>query len=132
MHISTPYLLIDEAIAKRNVERLASYARERGIGVRPHTKTHKSVHFAAMQLAAGAVGLTVAKPGEAEVMARAGDDLLLAYPVVDSEGCRRMAELAREVTLRVALDNLLPAQCLSAAASAAGSEIGILIDIDAG
>jgi len=132
MQPSTPYLRIDLKKAKRNITGLAEYGREHGIGLRPHTKTHKSLLFAGLQLQAGAVGLTVAKPGEAEVMAAMGSDLLVAYPVVDPNGCRRIAELARDSTLRVAVDTVAAARGLGAAAVTAGSTLGVLIDLDVG
>ena len=69
--IPTPALVLDAATVRANVARVAGYAREHGIAVRPHTKTHKSVAIAGLQLAAGAVGLTVAKVGEAEALAAA-------------------------------------------------------------
>ena len=130
---ATPALVIDHEIVERNVTRLADYGRDHGIGIRPHTKTHKSLRMAALQVAAGAVGLTVAKVGEADVMAEAHNDLLVAYPVVDPHRCRRLAELARrEVTVRVAVDSREAVDALNAAAKEAGSTIGILADIDVG
>jgi D-serine deaminase-like pyridoxal phosphate-dependent protein len=41
--LPTPAILIDGPTVRRNVERMAAYAREHGLGLRPHTKTHKSV-----------------------------------------------------------------------------------------
>ena len=63
--LPTPCLVLDGAMVRQNVQRLAAYAASHGISVRPHTKTHKSVELARLQLAAGAGGLTVAKVGEA-------------------------------------------------------------------
>ena len=48
---------------------MAAYAREQDLKLRPHTKTHKSVMVGRMQMELGATGLTVAKVGEARVMA---------------------------------------------------------------
>ena len=70
--IDTPALLIDLDIVERNVAEMAAVARDAGVALRPHTKTHKSPEIAGMQVGAGATGLTVAKLGEAEVMADAG------------------------------------------------------------
>ena len=64
----TPAVGLDGERAEQNIRRLADYAAQHGMGVRPHTKTHKSVEIARRQLAAGAVGLTVAKVGEAEAL----------------------------------------------------------------
>src|SRR6266513_5133608 len=86
MHVSeidTPALLVDLDIFERNLQRVASYARESGLRLRPHTKTHKSVRVGKRQLETGAVGLTVAKVSEAEIMLGAEPaDLLVAYPII--------------------------------------------------
>src|SRR5688572_17076771 len=92
---ATPALVIDEATAVRNAARLADYAASHGLGVRPHTKTHKSLAMARVQMKHGAVGLTVAKAGEAEIMAEAADDILVAYPAIDPQRIGRLVELAR-------------------------------------
>ena len=62
---------------------MAKLARDRGIALRPHAKTHKSrVRSPDRQMAAGAVGQCCAKLGEAEVLADAGiRGLLLTSPV---------------------------------------------------
>ena len=130
---ATPALIVDAAKVARNVERLAAYAMSHGIGVRPHTKTHKSLGMARRQIQAGAVGLTTAKVGEAEVMAEASSDLLIAYPTVDEYRCRRLAKLARGgVTVRVAADSTEGVEALAGAARAAGTRIGVLVDLDVG
>ena len=129
---ATPCLVIDAAVVRRNLKRYADYVGQHGLGLRPHTKTHKSVRLARMQLEAGAVGLTVAKAGEAQVMAEAGDDLLMAYPAVDRPRCQALAELAKTITIRVAIDSQAAAAALADAATGAGSTIGILVDIDVG
>lgn len=131
-NIPTPALLIDEATARRNIQRLATYAKGRNIGVRPHTKTHKSLLMAHAQLDAGAIGLTVAKVGEAEIMAEAHHDLLLAYPALDPARTGRLAALALRRIVRVAVDSAFAADALAAAARSAGSTLGILVDLDIG
>ncbi len=55
--------LIAAEVVERNIARMAHYCRERGIALRPHTKTH-SRSGSPIQLEAGAVGLTVAKPAK--------------------------------------------------------------------
>ena len=85
-----------------------------------------------MQLEFGAVGLTVAKAGEANVMSAAGSDILMAYPPVHPARCAVLAELAKEKTVRVGIDSIAAAESLSAAASSAGATIGILLDLDVG
>jgi len=130
--LPTPALVIDETVLRRNIRRLADYARSHKLNVRPHTKTHKSLKIARMQLDAGAIGLTVAKAGEALVMAQTESEILLAYPTVDRARCETVAGLAKRANVRVALDSLEAAAALSAAASAAKSTVGILVDLDVG
>src|SRR6185437_4102243 len=103
--LPTPVLLIDAVAVRRNLAKMAAYTAEHGLKLRPHTKTHKSTLLARMQLKQGANGLTVAKPGEAKVMAEAGDDILMAYPAVDPARCAELAQLARTKTIRVGIDS---------------------------
>lgn len=130
--IATPFILIDAPTVHRNLQKMAAYAASHGLKLRPHAKTHKSKKIARLQLQAGAAGLTVAKPGEAAVMADVCDDLLMAYPAIDPRRCADLAALAKEKTLRVGIDSTFAADRLSAAAIAAGSTIGILVDLDVG
>jgi D-serine deaminase-like pyridoxal phosphate-dependent protein len=136
MHISeldTPCVLIDEAILDRNIARAQEHCAWHGIAMRPHIKTHKTPEIAHKQMAAGAVGVTCAKIGEAEVMAYAGvPDILVAYPVVGEAKLRRLAALAGRVRLSVAFDSVEVAQGLSRAAREAGVEIGALPETDTG
>src|SRR5450755_2717737 len=88
--LETPALLIDLDILERNLAKVGGYAKSHGLRLRPHTKTHKVPAIGKLQLASGAVGLTVAKVGEAEVMIGSGTpDLLVAYPVkIGRASCR--------------------------------------------
>jgi D-serine deaminase-like pyridoxal phosphate-dependent protein len=130
--LPTPCLVVDGATVRANIARLAAYCREHRLNLRPHTKTHKSRFIAGLQTNAGARGLTVAKVGEAEVMAEVSDDVLIAYPLVDRPRVGRAAKLASARTLRVGIDSLEAAQALSDAAAGQGSEIGILVDVEMG
>jgi D-serine deaminase-like pyridoxal phosphate-dependent protein len=131
--LSTPALTVDLDALERNLGRVADLCRRQGVGLRPHTKTHKSVEVSRLQLARGAVGLTVAKVGEAEVMANAGfDDILVAFPIMGAEKLRRLATIARARRLLVSLDSESAAQELSRAAAAQNVTIGVLVEFDAG
>ena len=134
--VATPALVVDTARMRRNIEQLAAYAAARGIAVRPHTKTHKSVEIARQQLAAGARGLTVAKVGEAESLlpafAGATPDVFVAYPVVDPARTERLATLARKAHMRVALDTASAIEAVARATHAAGVTVGVLVDLDVG
>jgi D-serine deaminase-like pyridoxal phosphate-dependent protein len=130
--LPTPCIVIDAVIVRRNIERMAAYTRSKGLRLRPHTKTHKSTRLATLQIEAGAAGLTVAKAGEAKVMARATDDVLMAYPPVHPGRCQELAQLARTKTVRVGIDSGVAAHSLAEAARSAGSTIGVLVDLDVG
>jgi len=129
---ATPYIRIDEATLLANLRRMADYTARHGLGLRPHAKTHKSLHLAGLQLELGAVGLTVAKVSEAETLSAVCDDLLLAYPVVDGARAQVAATLSKRSNLMVAIDSEHAALVLSQAGQAAGSQIGILVDLDVG
>ena len=82
--LPTPALVIDEITIERNLARMADYCRAHKLNLRPHAKTHKSIEMARRQVAHGAIGLTVAKAGEAEVLSGATRDILVAYPALDA------------------------------------------------
>src|SRR5687768_6836184 len=130
--LPTPCLQIDLKVAKRNIQRLANYAAEHKLSVRPHTETHKSLLLSRLQMDAGAGGLTVAKVGEGEVMAGASRDLLLGYPTLDAPRTERVAKLAHDHAVHVAVDSKEAVDALAAAGTNAGSTIGILVDLDVG
>jgi len=131
--LDTPALLVDMDRLAGNISRAADYAAERGFRLRPHTKTHKTPEVGRMQLDAGAVGLTVAKVGEAEVMLDSGaQDLLLAYPVWGAKKLERLVEVAKRVRVSVSLDSVEVAQALSDAARQAGLTFGVLVEENVG
>ena len=136
MHVSeidTPALVVDLDTLERNLARAASYAREHGLRLRPHTKTHKSIWLARRQLESGAAGLTVAKVSEAEVMLGAEPaDLLVAYPIIGRAKLERLMEVARRTRVTVALDSIAAARQLSGAARAARVQAGVLAEVDVG
>ena len=136
MHVSeidTPALVVDLDIMERNLAHVADYAREHGLRLRPHTKTHKSVRLAKRQLASGASGLTVAKVSEAEIMLGAQpDDLLVAYPIIGHTKLARLTQVARQTRVTVALDSAFAARQLSDAARDGRVEIGVLAEVDVG
>ncbi len=131
---NTPVLVIDLDALDRNVAKMAVFAKERGIALRPHAKTHKSADIAKKQIAAGAAGVCCAKLGEAEAMADGGvEAILITSPVVSAPAIERLIKLnARIPDLRVTVDNPANVAALNAAASAANKPLQVLIDIDPG
>lgn len=104
---ATPYLRLDVAKAQASIDAMATRARTLGVSLRPHAKTHKSIRVARLQLQAGAVGLTVATVGEAEVFAAGGcSDLFIAYPLwVDAPKARRLADVMERARVAVGVDS---------------------------
>jgi D-serine deaminase-like pyridoxal phosphate-dependent protein len=131
--LETPAATVDLDAVERNIARLQEYCDEHGLACRPHIKTHKLPAIAHLQVAAGAVGITCQKLGEAEVMAAAGlDDILITFPLLGRVKAERAARLAREVELAVAADSELAARGLSEACAAEGTEIRFLVECDTG
>jgi D-serine deaminase-like pyridoxal phosphate-dependent protein len=131
--LPTPIAVVDLDRMEANIARLAGYAREHGIALWPHAKTHKMPPVARMQLAAGAAGLTVAKVGEAEVFAsHEQGPLLLHYPVYGPNAWRRLAEVAAATSLTVAVDSYEAAEPMAAAIADAGARAEVLVEIDVG
>jgi D-serine deaminase-like pyridoxal phosphate-dependent protein len=131
--LDTPAALVDLDRVDRNLRRAADYCRAHGLAWRPHAKTHKIPAFAAMQVRAGAVGVTVATIREAEVMRGAVDDLLLAYPPLGEAKRRRLRELlGTGVRLAVGLDGPEALETAASAAREAGTTVDVLVEIDVG
>jgi D-serine deaminase-like pyridoxal phosphate-dependent protein len=131
--LDTPALVVDLDVMERNLSQMAEYCRRHRLRLRPHTKTHKIPELAKKQIKSGAVGITVAKLGEAEVMVKAGlDDLLIAYPLVGPTKTHRLADLAQRARITVSLDSEEAARGISAAMVKRGSEVGVLVELDVG
>jgi D-serine deaminase-like pyridoxal phosphate-dependent protein len=130
----TPALVLDIDAAQRNIDHMASELKQLGRAtIRPHYKTHKSPDLARRQLRAGAAGLSMATVWEAAVLAGAGmDDLFVVNTVAHPAKLRTLAELARDHRILVAVDEAANAAAHSAAAVAAGSTLGIMVEVDTG
>ncbi len=135
--LETPHAVVDVSRLRRNIDRVAAFAKKHGLGLRPHVKTHKDQEIARMQLACGALGVTVATSKEAEVMAEVADDILVAYPPVDPARIKRLLNLPERVKLIVALDSLEAIERLSLALqdrarTQTPRQIRVLIELDLG
>src|SRR5699024_2941111 len=81
---------------------------------RPHIKTHKSINIAKKQIEAGAIGITVATVGEAEIMSEGGiKDILIAFPVAIKEKLDRIEKLLNQSKITVAVDSISQANILN-------------------
>jgi D-serine deaminase-like pyridoxal phosphate-dependent protein len=131
--IDTPALVIDLDALERNIARMAAYARERGMKLRPHAKTHKSAAIAQLQIAAGAVGVCVQKTSEALALADRGvADIYVSNEVVDAAKLARVAALAGRVRLAIAVDSGLGVDRPAQAQHAQGTMLDVFVEIDVG
>jgi D-serine deaminase-like pyridoxal phosphate-dependent protein len=131
--LETPAVLIDLDRLERNIAQMSTRARESGVLLRPHAKTHKVPEVGWMQMKAGAVGLSFAKTSEAEVFARHGfPNLFIAYPVVSPSKAERLVALSRRTTLTVGMDSLVGAEVLGAAAARVGATLRVSMKVDCG
>lgn len=131
--LDTPALLVDLDRLERNIVRMAEVARAGGKALRPHTKTHKTPEIARMQVDAGAVGLTVAKLGEAEALAEHGfTDLFVANQIVGSPKYERLFALLKRANVTVGVDGADGAGALQVAAARAGARVPVRIEVDTG
>jgi 3-hydroxy-D-aspartate aldolase len=131
--IDTPALVVDLDAFERNLNKMAAFAAERGVRLRPHAKTHKCPTVARRQIAAGAVGQCCQKVGEAEALVRGGvRDVLVSNEVVGAQKLRRLAALAHEATIALCFDAPEQVAAASRAATDAGVELGALVEIDVG
>jgi D-serine deaminase-like pyridoxal phosphate-dependent protein len=133
--LDTPCLVVDLGMVERNAGRMADGAASRGVALRPHVKTHKSVALARLQLDAGAVGITVGTLGEAEVMVDGGiDDVFVGYPIwADGAKAERLRSLAARASITVGVDSEAAAEVLARAVR--GSSAGplrVLVELDSG
>jgi D-serine deaminase-like pyridoxal phosphate-dependent protein len=142
--IDTPALVVDLDAMKRNIARMAEFARKHGVRWRPHAKMHKSAALATMQLDAGAIGVCVQKTAEAEAMAAGGiHDIYISNEVIAPQKLVRVAALAHRLAaasgkLAIAVDSLEGVQRLAHAMNEAraqdrsGAVIDVFVEIDVG
>ncbi|MCA1725616.1 MAG: alanine racemase, partial [Thermomicrobia bacterium] len=133
--LDTPSVIVDVDLLERNIAEMAAVARAAGVQLRPHIKTHKSPRIARMQLEAGAVGITCAKLGEAEVMAEGGiTDIFVCYPLVTAMKVRRLAALARRpgMTVSTIVDSPEGVAVLSSIFAGEPAPLEVLVKVDAG
>ena len=133
--LNTPVLVVDLDRLDRNIAIMSEFAAGKGLKLRPHAKTHKSVDIAKRQLAAGAVGLCCAKIGEAEALADGGiTGLHITSPVVPAAAVERLAQLnLRSAGLMTVVDSPDNTRAIARAVEAASdAKLSVIIDVDPG
>ena len=131
--IETPALIVDLDVMEENLALMAKRLEGTGVSLRAHAKTHKSPWLASKQVALGAVGVCCQKVSEAEVMVEGGiENVLVSSEVTAVPKLRRLAALARHANLMVVVDHPQGVAMLAESVTAAGAEIGVLVDVDVG
>jgi len=131
--IDTPALILDLDVVEENIAAMARYFRDRPQKLRPHFKTPKTPEIARMQLAAGAIGITAAKLGEAEVLARAGlGPILIANQIAGDAKVDRLFAIAARVETIATVESEFNIQQLEAGSARAGRPLDVIIEVDTG
>jgi 3-hydroxy-D-aspartate aldolase len=133
--LDTPALCVDLDALERNIATMAEFCRSKGVALRPHAKTHKSVNIAARQVAAGAIGICCATIGEAEVMVAGGvRGVLVTSPQVTPPKVARVValNLAAADGFAVVADHPQNVADLAEAARASGKALDVLVDFSSG
>jgi D-serine deaminase-like pyridoxal phosphate-dependent protein len=132
-HLATPALVIDIDKAAANIDAMARWLTGQPARLRPHVKVHKVPQLALLQVEAGAVGVATATVWEARAMIDGGvPDVMIANEVIGAGKIALAAELAGRARFSVLVDDPANAGDLAAAAAAAGTTIGLLVDLDVG
>lgn len=132
-HAPTPSLVLDRVRLALNAERMTAHVASRGLRLRPHLKTAKSIDAARYALAGNFGGITVSTLAEAEYFAGHGiTDILYAVGIVPDRMDRVAALVRRGVALTVITDDAATAAALAAKAAALGVRVPVMIEIDVG
>lgn len=131
--LPTPAALVDLDRLEANCAAFRARARELGVRLRPHVKTHKTVEIARLQLGQGDAGLTVSTLAEARHFASAGfRDLTWAVPADP----RRLGEVcdleASGVRLGILVDHPATAAAAARCAAARGVRLRVWLEVDCG
>ena len=132
--LDTPCLVLDLDVLEKNLQKMQAVARRADKNLRPHAKTHKCSALARMQIAAGAIGVCVAKVSEAEALVKAGvEGILVTGPVATPKKIKRLVEmLPATPSLMTVVDHRVGIALLDAALRERGLSMDILIDVDIG
>ena len=131
--VDTPALLLDLGMVERNIAKMAAFFRDKPCKLRPHIKTHKLPLIAHKQIEAGAIGITCAKLGEAEIFLEAGiKNILIANEIVGRTKIERLVHLSSYGDLIVCVDQIDNARDISEAAGKIGRKVNVLVEVNVG
>ncbi len=131
--LETPALVLDKIVFEENMKTMDKLLSGTNMKLRPHYKSHKCATIAQLQMARGAAGMTCAKLGEALDLAKAGvKDIYIANQIVQPSKVKKVAKLAKEVRLMIAVDDDENIRALSQAAVNEGSTIYCMVEFEIG
>lgn len=129
--LATPALLLDKDRLDRNLDRLFSRMAARGVVLRPHMKTAKSIDVARRAHRSEPGPITVSTMAEAEYFAHHGfKDMTYAVGLAPHTAERAVRLRKAGIDLKVLLDSPEQATMLGAAGRAAGVTPSAFIEID--
>ena len=119
--LDTPVLILDLDVLENNIKKMSNICKKADVNLRPHIKTHKMPIIAHMSIDAGAIGVAVAKLGEAEVMEASGiKDIMIANQIVGKYKIKRLINLSRRIKISSLVDSIEGAKMLSEIAAKEG------------
>ena len=132
-NLDTPALIIRPEVVKNNIIDMQEYANRLNVKLRPHTKTHKMPRMALRQIEMGAVGISVAKVEEAEVMAKNGvSNIFIANEIVGDIKLQKIAKLNKSIDISFGVDSVEQLKMVEDVFSKADTVAKVLIEIEVG
>jgi 3-hydroxy-D-aspartate aldolase len=131
--VETPSLLLDLDAFERNLKRMADAVAGTAVRLRPHSKSHKCPTIALKQIEYGAVGVCCQKVSEAEAMVNGGvKDVYISNEIVAHEKIQRLAALAKQARIAIAVDHPDNVKVLSQTALRLNVELSVLVEVNVG
>ncbi len=131
--LRTPALILDRARLDRNLAAMSARMCARGVDLRPHLKTAKSIDVARRATAGHSGAITVSTLNEAAYFARAGfTDIVYAVGIAPGKLTDVAAIQAFGARLAVVTDSVEVARAIAAHPAGATIPFRVLIEIDSG
>jgi len=130
--VRTPAFVVDMDRVKNNSQKIARYAKQCGLRLRPHVKTHKTWEIAQIQCAHGSTGITVSTLAEARYFAEHSfEDILYAVPLSPDKISESLS-LAQKISFSVLTDHEFVIAALVNRCKDAVRPLGVYIKINSG
>jgi D-serine deaminase-like pyridoxal phosphate-dependent protein len=131
--LQTPALLVDLDIMEANLQKMASFFKDKTCNIRPHFKNHKCLVLAKKQLAAGAIGITTATLAETETLVNAGiASILVANEVAGEANLKNLVACAAHNEIILAVDNKKIVNDIARLSAGKINKLGLVVDVDLG